>query len=94
MHPVFSHMESIARHQGVGERFRWILSEIARISGKGVDELHPDDEFIALCPQPRWSMLNDKLEELEGLVLKESKGLDKPGDIRTLGRLMTWLVHL
>ena len=71
--------------------FERLWGEVAKICGVAPSALSEDDELLTLCPPPRWSHINDKMDALVYLAVRERR--DSPGTtLRTVGDLMDWML--
>jgi len=74
------------------EHFCRLWREVASICGVQPLELQETDELLKLCPPPRWSDINEKLDELVYLAMRERPGTPDH-QLRTVGELMAWMLH-
>lgn len=69
-----------------------LWGEMARICGVDPLDLHEDDELMNLCPPPEWSHINDKMDSLVYLAMRERRGSPSV-PLRTVGDLMDWMLN-
>lgn len=93
--PSMEELDEIYRRRFAGanrERFNRLWREIAQICEVSPLQLHEDDELLKLCPQPRWSPVNDKLDEVIYVMMRERSGTPT-GKLRTVGELLDWILQ-
>ena|SRR5688572_25367552 len=73
------------------EDFVRLWREVARTCEVHPLQLQESDELLKLCPPPRWSSINDKLDGLVYLAMRERPGTPG-GQLRTVGELMDWML--
>ena len=90
----FAQLQPILERRFAGAEpnaFMRLWTETARICGVDPLELHEDNELLKLCPPPRWSHINDKMDGLVDLAMRERRG-SPSGLLRTVGDLMDWML--
>ena len=80
-------------NRGDPERFRLIWCTLAKLCGVDPLTLREDDVFDDLCPPPsRWTSMNERIEDIQEFALRQSSGKELPGDLRTVGAMLDWLL--